>query len=32
MATLQVFDTPLKGEVAPSGIVPFEFAGDLPLA
>jgi hypothetical protein len=32
MATLQVFDTPLKNEVAPSGIVSFEFAGDLPLA
>ena len=32
MATLQVFDTPLKNEVAPSGIVSFEFAGDLSLA
>ena len=29
MATLQVLDTPLKNEVAASGIVSFEFAGDL---
>lgn len=32
MATLRVFDAPLKTEVAPSGIVSFEFAGELPLA
>ncbi len=32
MATLQVLDTPLKNELAPKGIVSFEFAGDLPLA
>ena len=32
MATLQVLDTHLKNEVAASGIVSFEFAGDLSLA
>jgi hypothetical protein len=32
MATLQVFDALLKNEVAPSGIVSFEFAGELSLA
>jgi hypothetical protein len=32
MASLQVFDTPLKNEVTPSGIVSFEFAGELSLA
>ena len=32
MATLQVFDAPLKNEVAPSGIVSFELAGELSLA
>jgi hypothetical protein len=29
MTTLQVIDAPLKTEVAPLGIVSFEFAGDL---
>ena len=29
MAGLQVFDGPLKSEVAPSGIVSFEFVGEL---
>ncbi|HEY73099.1 MAG: hypothetical protein DRJ03_17100 [Chloroflexi bacterium] len=29
MAGLQVLDGPLKSEVAPSGIVSFEFAGEL---
>jgi hypothetical protein len=32
MATLRVLDVPLKTEVAPSGIVSFEFAGELSLA
>ncbi|HEY47980.1 MAG TPA: hypothetical protein G4O14_14520 [Anaerolineae bacterium] len=32
MATLRVLDVPLKTEIAPSGIVSFEFAGDLSLA
>ncbi|HEY42382.1 MAG TPA: hypothetical protein G4O11_00155 [Anaerolineae bacterium] len=32
MATLRVLDAPLKTEAAPSGIVSFEFAGDLQLA
>ena len=32
MASLQVIDTLLKNDVAPSGIVSFEFAGDLSLA
>jgi hypothetical protein len=29
MATLRVLDVPLKTEIAPSGIVSFEFAGEL---
>ena len=32
MATLRVLDVPLKTEIAPSGIVSFEFAGELSLA
>jgi hypothetical protein len=32
MATLQVLNTPLKTEVSPSGIVSFEFAGELSRA
>jgi hypothetical protein len=29
MASMQVIDIPLKSELAPSGILSFEFAGDL---
>jgi hypothetical protein len=32
LAILRVLDTPLTTEAAPSGIVSFEFAGDLQLA
>lgn len=32
MASMQVIGIPLKSELAPSGILSFEFAGDLSLA